>query len=64
MCQTSVFIDKDGKEELLFENVTTLEVVDNGLRIATLFEGSRDLAGAVIKSIDFDGGKVHLLQNE
>ena len=41
MCQTSAFVEKDGSEEMLLENVTLLEVLDNGLRIATLFEGAR-----------------------
>ncbi len=62
MCQTSVFMVRDGEEELLLENVTTLEVLENGLKITALFEGAQELAGAAIRSIDFSGGKVYLYQ--
>jgi len=62
MCQTSVFLEKDGAEELLLENVTTLVVNPKGLTISTLFEGSKELAGAAINRIDFAGGKVYLSQ--
>ncbi len=62
MCQTSVFMVKDGAEELLLENATTLEVLENGLKITTLFEGPQEIEGAKIGSIDFAGGKVVLEQ--
>ncbi len=64
MCQTSAFVEKDGKEEMLLENVTSLEVVDNGLRISTLFEGSQDFPGYAIRKIDFSGGKLYLYRSE
>jgi predicted RNA-binding protein len=53
---------KNGEEELLLENVTKLEVLDDGLKVTSLFEGTRDLIGVVIRSIDFAGGKVYLHQ--
>ncbi len=62
MCQTSALMDKGGKDELLLENVTALDVVDGGLRISTLFEGTSTLAGAAIRRIDFVGGKLYLYQ--
>jgi predicted RNA-binding protein len=62
MCQTSAIMEKNGNEELLLENVTTLEVIENGLKITTLFEGSRELIGVAIRRIDFTGGKVFLYQ--
>lgn len=62
MCQTSVLMEKGSDAELLLENVTTLEVLENGLRITTLFEGTKDLQGAAIRRIDFAGGKVYLHQ--
>ena len=60
MCQTNVVIEKDGGEELLFENVTALEVIDSGLTVTTLFEGMQELLGVAIRRFDFDGGKVFL----
>lgn len=62
MCQTSVLMEKSGEEELLLENVTTLEVLENGLRITTLFEGTKEFFEVAISRIDFAGGKVFLHQ--
>ena len=64
MCQTSVFMEKSGGEELLLENVTTLEVIENGLKITSLFEGTKEFFGVSIRRIDFAGGKVFLYQTE
>lgn len=62
MCQTNVFMEKNGQEELLLENVTTLEVLGNGVKITALFEGTREFSGVAIRRIDFTGGKVILHQ--
>ena len=64
MCQTSVFMEKSGEEELLLENVTTLEVIENGLKITSLFEGTKEFLGFAVRRIDFAGGKVFLHQTE
>ncbi len=64
MCQTSVLMEKSGEAELLLENVTALEVLENGLKITTLFEGPQELRGAAIRRIDFTGGKVFLHQTK
>jgi predicted RNA-binding protein len=57
-------MEKAGADELLLENVTTLEVLENGLKITTLFEGAKDFFGVAIRRIDFSGGKVFLYQTE
>jgi len=62
MCQTSVLMEKNGQEELLLENVTMLEVVENGVKITALFEGTKEFTGVAIHRIDFAGGKVFLHQ--
>ncbi|MGB3225834.1 MAG: CooT family nickel-binding protein [Desulforhopalus sp.] len=62
MCQTSVLVEKGGGEELLLENVTTLEVIENGLKITTLFEGAKEFLGVAVRRIDFAAGKVVLHQ--
>lgn len=64
MCQTSVMMEKVGGDELLLENVTSLEVLENGLKIASLFEGAKELPGAAIRRIDFTAGKVFLYNTE
>jgi predicted RNA-binding protein len=58
MCQVSAYLVDGGKEELLKENVTKLEMLTDGLRITTLFEGSVDLSEMVLNSIDFSAGKI------
>jgi len=60
MCQMRVVVEKEGKEEVMFENVTRLDVIEQGVSVATLFEGSREIVGAVLRRIDFLGGKVYL----
>ncbi len=60
MCQMSVFVEKSGSESLLKENVTKLEIVDNSVRVSTLFEGPTDLENMVLRFIDFTAGKVLL----
>jgi predicted RNA-binding protein len=62
MCQTNVLMEKNGEEALLLENVTKLEIIDDGLKITSLFEGTKELIGVAIRSIDFTGGKVYLHQ--
>lgn len=60
MCQTSVFVEKNGNEELVLENVTHLVAIENGVKITSLFDGSKDFPGTEIRRIDFAAGKVYL----
>ncbi len=60
MCQTSALMEKDGGEELLLENVTRIEVNEDGLNITTLFEGTNAWPKTAIRRIDFASGKVYL----
>lgn len=60
MCQVSAYMKNGNEEELLKENVTTLDILEKGLRITTLFEGSVEYRDLVLKHIDFSGGKVML----
>ena len=62
MCQMSVVIDRDGIEELVMEDVTSLVVEPGGMQISTLFEGPRLVEQVVLRSIDFMAGKVFLQQ--
>lgn len=61
MCQMRVVMEKDGTEELLHENVTGIDVLENGIAVTTLFEGSTEIVGAVIRRMDFLSGKVFLV---
>ena len=60
MCQMSAVVERDGKVELVKENITRLDVLEKGVRISTLFEGPAELVGMTIHHIDFLTGKVFL----
>jgi predicted RNA-binding protein len=60
MCQMKIMQDKDGQQELVMEDVSQLEVVEEGIRISTLFEEPKLIPGVTIKTIDFLAGKTML----
>ncbi len=60
MCQMKIMQDNDGQQELVMEDVANLEVVEDGIRISTLFEEPKLIPGVVIKTIDFLSGKTML----
>ena len=60
MCQISVVVEKDGMEELVMEDVTSLVVDTDKLEISNLFEGPKSIDRVAIRSIDFVAGKVLL----
>jgi len=62
MCQTSVVIDRKGEQEKIMENVTSLEMLADGVRIATLFEEPREISSVRLEKIDFMSGTVILVE--
>jgi predicted RNA-binding protein len=60
MCQMKIMQEKDGQQELVMEDVSQLEVVEEGIRISTLFEEPKLIPGVTIKTIDFLSGKTML----
>lgn len=64
MCQVSAFVADDAQEELLKENVTSLELLEKGIRMSTLFESAMDFADLHLRSIDFSAGKVVLAKSK
>ena len=60
MCQISAIMAEGGREETIMEGVTALEVTDDGIRLSTFFEEPKLLRGAVIRRIDFLGGRLVL----
>lgn len=60
MCQMRVMLDKEGQQELIMENVTELEVVEEGIRVSTFFEEPKIVSGAALKKIDFLSGTLTL----
>ena len=60
MCQMKIMQEKEGQQELVMEDVSQLEVVEEGIMISTLFEEPKLIPGVVIKTIDFLSGKTML----
>ena len=60
MCQMTIMMDKEGQQELVMEDVAHLEVVEDGIKISTLFEEPKLIPGVTIKTIDFLAGKTML----
>ncbi len=58
MCQMSVFVVENEKEELVMESVTRLEVREGGVEVSTFFEEPKFVPGVQVQSIDFLAGKV------
>jgi len=63
MCQMNVMLDSgDQPAELIMENASLLEVIENGVQISSLFDPPRIIPGVRVVKIDFLSGKV-LLDN-
>jgi predicted RNA-binding protein len=60
MCQMNVVLDHDGEQENIMNNVTLLEVTDEGVLVSTLFEEPKLVKSAQVKNIDFLNGRVIL----
>ena len=60
MCQMSVVLDQDGKQERIMDAVARLEVTDKGVIISALFETPITVDGATVREIDFLDGVVVL----
>lgn len=58
MCQVSMYVRNGEEEKLLKENVTSLKMSENNIKVATLFEGETELDDMILKHIDFSSGKV------
>ncbi len=58
MCQMSIVLEQDGKEGVLLENASLLEVIDDGVRVSALFEEPKLILQASVSAIDFLHGKV------
>ncbi len=64
MCQVSAYVKDGDQEVLLRENVTSLEMLGEGVRMSTLFEGPADFLELSVDHIDFSAGRLILTKNE
>lgn len=60
MCQMNVLIEKGGGLEKVMDEVTRLEVTDDGVLLSTFFSKPKLIPGCRIKNIDFMGTSVTL----
>lgn len=60
MCQISVVVENKGEQEKVMDNVTGLQVTDEGVTLTTFFEEPLSVPDVLIAKIDFLGGKVIL----
>lgn len=60
MCQMKVVQELDGREEPVMADASLLEDDPAGVRISSLFDSPRLIAGLKVVRIDFLGGKVVL----
>lgn len=62
MCQMKVVQEVDGREELVMDGASLLEDDPAGVRLSSLFDPPRLVAGVKVMRIDFLNGKVVLGQ--
>ncbi len=55
-----VMLDKEGQQELVMEDVTKLEVTEDGIRVSTFFEEPKTVSGVAVETIDFTSGTLIL----
>ncbi len=60
MCQMNVVLKNNDRQENIMENVTNLEVTNEGVLVSAFFEDPKLVKSARVKSIDFLGGTVTL----
>ncbi len=60
MCQMNVVLKNNDRQENIMENVTRLEVTNEGILVSAFFEDPKLVRSARVKSIDFLGGTVTL----
>ncbi len=56
----SVLLEKGDNPETVMENVSQLEVTDEGIKVSTLFEDPKTIPDVQVTRIDFLNGKVFL----
>ncbi|MCF8068540.1 MAG: CooT family nickel-binding protein [Desulfobacterales bacterium] len=59
MCLASAYIKENDKNELILENITHLENIEQRIFLTNIFKETQEM-DAVIKSIDFEKGSVFL----
>lgn len=61
MCQMSVMIERDGRQEKIMDSVTGLDVTMEGVTLSTFFEEPRVVPDVAVARIDFLGNTLVLV---
>ncbi len=59
MCETNAFLRAAGKEEMLLESLSKIEVKGDSLQLSNIFGDRKELVGRIVE-INFQGGKVFI----
>ncbi len=59
MCESTAYILKDGKEELLLESVDVLENMDGHVKLVSMF-GEEEIVAARVKTLSLVDHKIIL----
>lgn len=62
MCEANAYIQREGKEELILENVDLLEAGENTLRISNIF-GEEKVVKGRLKRFSLRDNKIVLIEN-
>lgn len=60
MCQMSVILECEGRQQKIMDNVTLLEVTPQGVTVSTFFEEPITVAAAVVSRVDMNTGLITL----
>lgn len=61
MCELNAYIQAEGKEELILENVDSMEVEDGILRLASIFGEEKVIQGA-LKRVSLRDNKIFVIK--
>ncbi|NOX80503.1 MAG: CooT family nickel-binding protein [Deltaproteobacteria bacterium] len=61
MCQMSVVLERDGRQEKIMDSVTGLAVTTEGVTLSTFFEEPRVVPDVAVARIDFLGNTLVLV---
>ena len=53
MCQIRVVLEAKGEQETIMEDVTKLQITQEGIVVSSLFEDPKLVPGVKVKEIDF-----------
>ena len=62
MCEANAYIQREGKEELVLENVDLLEAGDDVLRLSNIF-GEEKMVKGRLKRFSLRDNKIILIEN-